>query len=271
MRLFLLAFQFLTIIPLKVSGDVSAREMAKSSYFFPLVGAVQGLLLLFSAAILSKIFPLEITSGLIVLVLIVSNGGFEIDGLADTFDAMSVKSSGNALIDREKRLTIMKDSTTGVIGVTAIVMTILLKYLFIKSMFQGFSLFTVCCLLFLMPVFSKWVTIPAMYHGVSARRDGLGSIFIDNIGIGNVAVSSILVLLMYLIVARLQLFKTYSIASLLLFVILFILLYMLSLVSARFFKSRFGGLTGDNLGAITEISEIFYLMVTSAWLQHYIW
>ena len=74
------------------------------------------------------------------MILIVSNGGFHLDGLADTFDALSVKSSGDHAADRERRLRVMKDSTTGAIGVIAIVMTMLLKFLFLNNLFSS-SLF----------------------------------------------------------------------------------------------------------------------------------
>jgi len=132
---FLLAFQFLTIMPLKVKGNISEREIAQSATFFPVVGVFQGLLILLSASLLSNVLPSEIVSGLIILILITSNGGFHLDGLADTFDALSVKSSGNEAIDRQNRLSVMKDSATGAIGVTAIVLTILLKFLLIKNLF----------------------------------------------------------------------------------------------------------------------------------------
>ena len=50
--------------------------------------------------------------------------------------------------------------------------------------------------------------------------------------------------------------------------LLFGLLYGLGLLLVRFFSGRFGGLTGDNLGALHEASDILYLMVAYIWLQH---
>jgi cobalamin synthase len=76
----------------------------------------------------------------------------------------------------------MKDSSTGAIGVTAIVFTILLKFVFLNFLLLNYPLFTVIYLLFFMPVFSKWVMIPGMFHGISARQDGLGKIFINDTG-----------------------------------------------------------------------------------------
>ncbi|MEF9438542.1 MAG: adenosylcobinamide-GDP ribazoletransferase, partial [Candidatus Mariimomonas ferrooxydans] len=87
MKKILLAFQFLTIVPVKGISDVSENEVGKASAFFPLVGFVQGLLLMVSAGLFLKIFPAELVSGLIVLMIILLNGGLYLDGLADTFDA----------------------------------------------------------------------------------------------------------------------------------------------------------------------------------------
>ena len=265
----LLAFQFLTIIPVKVKGDISEKEIARSVSFFSFVGAFQGLLAAVSALFLSKVFPLEIVSALVVLILILSNGGFHLDGLADTFDALAVKSSGDEKADRERRLAVMKDSSTGAIGAVSIILTILIKYLFIKNLFLiNAPLPVVLSILFLMPIFSKWAMTPAMYHGISARRDGLGRIFIDNSSVNNVIFSSAAVIIFYTLIAVLYPGRSYGPAVIALFFVLFFVLYAFSFFSAKFCERKFGGLTGDTLGAIGEISEILFLMVVSVWLQH---
>lgn len=270
MKQFLLAFQFLTLIPVKVAGNVSEREIAQSAAFFPLVGAFQGLVAILTALFLQKVFPAETVSGLIIMVLIISNGGFHLDGLADTFDALSVKSTGDTKEDMEKRLSVMKDSATGAIGVVAIVFVILLKFLFIHNILSNYSIFTGYSILFLMPIFPKWTMIAAMYHGTPARQDGLGRIFLNNVKINIVIFSSLLVIVLYILAAKLYLLKIYGTSSITVFVVLSVTLYMFSLLAVRLCTRRFNGLTGDNLGAISETSEILFLMVITAWLQHYI-
>ena len=51
---FLLALQFLTIVPVRVSGTVKEADLARSMRYYPLVGAMLGALsaLLFKAALL---------------------------------------------------------------------------------------------------------------------------------------------------------------------------------------------------------------------------
>ena len=262
MKQILLAFQFLTIIPLKVKGDISEEEMSQSAAFFPFVGVFQGLLAVLSTALLIKVFPVEITSGLIILILIISNGGFHLDGLADTFDALSVKANGNEATYKEKRLSVMKDSSTGAIGVVAIVISILLKFLFINSILRTSTPFTAYALLFLMPVFSKWAMNTAIFHGRSARQNGLGKIFIDNTGAREFLLATAAVA--GSMVGALSFMRSLSSCLQFLLLSLFVL-YIISFSATRFFNEKFGGLTGDTLGAISEITEIIFLLMVVAW------
>ena len=262
MKKLLLAFQFLTIIPLNVKGDISEKEMSQSAAFFPVVGVFQGLLAVLSLTLLIKVFPVEITSGLIILILIISNGGFHLDGLADTFDALSVKSSGNETTYKEKRLSVMKDSSTGAIGVVAIVISILLKFLFINSILLTSTLFTAYGLLFLMPVFSKWAMNTAIFHGISARQNGLGKIFIDSTGAREFLLATAAVVCS--MVGALS-FMRFSSSYLQFLLLSLFILYVISFSATRFFNKKFSGLTGDTLGAISEITEIIFLLMVVAW------
>lgn len=267
----LLALQFLTIVPVRVKGFVSEKEIAQSAIFFPLVGAFQGLLAVLSSVILLRIFSLEVVAGAVILIFILSNGGFHLDGLSDTFDALALKSTGDRERDIARRHAVMKDSTTGAIAVVAIVLTILLKFLFIKNLFLNSSAFTAYSILFLMPVFSKWVMVPAMYLGSSAREDGLGRIFINNVKAKDVIFSSLLLTGLFPGVAGLCLLQVYSKASVIaLFVMPFVILSGFCFMAVRFCMKKFNGLTGDTLGALSEVSEIIFLIVVTVWLRYFI-
>ncbi|MBI5640209.1 MAG: adenosylcobinamide-GDP ribazoletransferase [Nitrospirae bacterium] len=268
MRQLLLAFQFLTIFPVKVRGEVSEKDIAGSAAFFPVVGALQGLLIAVAGILLMRLFSPAPVSGIIIVILIVNNGGFHLDGLADTFDALAVKSTGDAALDREKRLSVMKDSSTGAIGVTAIAVSLLLKQLLISDLLFHAASFASYQLLFLMPVFSKWVMVPGMFHGISARTDGLGRIFINATGTKTVLASSVSVILLCLLTLPFYPDKADLHKTAVLFPVLFAVLYIFSFSTVKFFTSRFGGITGDNLGAVSEISEILFLMLVSIWLRH---
>jgi adenosylcobinamide-GDP ribazoletransferase len=266
MKPLLLAFQFLTIIPVRVRGEVTERDLSRSASFFPLVGAFQGLIAVVIVLYPGKVFPPEITGALILLAWVLTNGGFHLDGLADTFDALGVKSTGDAGLDRERRLAVMKDSSSGSIGVTAIVFAVLLKFLFLSFMVSHAAPSASLTLLFLLPVFSNWVMVPSLYHGVSARPDGLGKLFIDSTGKSAVVLASLFVVLFFSF-SSIYLYRAFGPGIITLFLSISIMLYLFSLLSVWFFRLRFGGLTGDNFGAIHEISEILFLLTVTRWLQ----
>jgi adenosylcobinamide-GDP ribazoletransferase len=267
MRSIILAIQFLTIIPVRLMGDVTERDIARCTKCFPVVGALQGLILLVSAWALGILLPPDIVGAFIVAIAIMTNGGFHLDGLADSFDALAVKSSGNAMADVEKRLAVMKDSSTGAIGVVAVATVILLKFVLIKNVLSFPVPLTALLVLFLVPVFSKWIMVPAIYHGTSARKDGLGKILIDASSFPQVVISSALTILLFVIVFVSHLAQCYDLRGLFLFSLL-PAGYILALISVAFCSSRFGGLTGDTLGALSELSEILYLAGSYIWLQH---
>ena len=266
MKKMLLAFQFLTVVPVRVGGDIADRDVAGSAVFFPLVGAFQGLLTAAAAALMLRVFPPDVAAGFSLVVLTLSNGGFDLDGLADTADALAIKPSGDEAADRAKRLTVMKDSAVGTMGVIALTMTLLLKYLLIRLLLAEAPLQAACAILFLTPAVARWLTVPVMYHGTPARQDGLGKIFIEHVGAGSVVVSTGFVFLLYFS-AHLMCAERISAAGVVARCVLSLaVLYSFGLAAVSFFRRRFGGLTGDHFGALTEITEIFFLLAGYAWL-----
>jgi adenosylcobinamide-GDP ribazoletransferase len=267
MKQLFLAIQFLTIIPVQVKGDVSENDLVGAAAFFPVAGALQGLLLVITTSLLIGLFPPEIVSGFAILVHMVSDGGFDLDGLVDTFDGLAIKSSGDPQEDRDRRLSVMKDSTIGAMGAIAMTMTILLKFLILNALLHAFPLKAVLCVLFIVPVLSKWITVAGMYHGVPARQDGLGRIFIDHMKMRTVLLSTLTMAVLSLSALRLG-FAPAGTAVIVFFFLLLVPLYLFCLSFVRFCSSRFGGLTGDNFGAMSEISEILLLTVGFLWLRH---
>jgi adenosylcobinamide-GDP ribazoletransferase len=268
------AFQFLTIIPIKTKCNVSEKEVRDSSAFFPVVGAFQGLTFSLLSYLLLKWFSPEITASFILVAYLLTTGGFHQDGLSDTFDALSVKSSGNKERDRAKRLSVMKDSTIGPIGVAAIVFSLLLKYLLIKTILQLSGYQDKYLILFLMFLFSKWAMVSNMYHAKSARKDGIGKIFLKHTGLKQLMLCTAFLLLFGF--GTFYILKSCSIPTLLpwgigSFTLFFFsamsMVYFVCLFLKQIFMMRFGGLTGDNFGAIHEISEIVFLMIALLWKQ----
>lgn len=269
MKQLLLAFQFLTILPFNVSGHISDEEIGHSAVFFPAVGVFQGLLAVATAYISEKFLGGEVASAVIVLVLSLSNGGFHVDGLADTFDALAIKSVGDRESDIKKRLSAMKDSATGPIGTAAIVFVLLLKFLLVKGLFFGVPRAAFYSFLFLMPIYSRWAMVPPMYHGRAAREEGLGKIFTDNAVPPVLIFSSLLAFVMSMLVYLVWIRRAFGMNGLFVLLLLFVLLYLFGVATERYCRRRFGGLTGDIFGTIGELSEIIFLTGVTVWLLRF--
>jgi adenosylcobinamide-GDP ribazoletransferase len=264
MKSFLLAIQFLTIIPVSVRGMVTERQVSSSSAFFPLVGAIQGFAIAIVAFLLSYVFPPNLVAGLAVLGFVLLNGGFHLDGLADTFDAFAVKSSGDPAKDRQKRLAVMKDSTTGAIGVVAVVLALLLTYLFISALFDKYLQAATARLLFLMPVFSKWTMVSVMAYGQAARNEGLGKLFIDGTGMKQTMGATL-----FLVTAFVGAMLFIPMGGLLreggFMFSCSLCLYTYGALWSSFCKKKFGGLTGDTVGASGQMADLIFLALAYGW------
>lgn len=100
---------------------------------------------------------------------------------------------------------------------------------------------------------SRWILIPLMYHGKPARQTGLGALFVGKITVKELILSTMLpvFLTVYFAIKNNFIFLPF----------LIIFLYILSIEFKRFFEKKFNGLTGDNLGATVEVSEIILLFI----------
>lgn len=268
MKKILAAFQFLTIIPIRIKGELSDKDISGSSMFFPLVGFFQGVLLAAASFVSLKFFSPGVTSAIIILVYLLTNGGFHMDGLSDTFDALSVKSSGDPARDRQKRLAVMRDPTAGPIGITAIALSLLFKYLLLKEVLEAPGQGCISSVVFLMPVVSTWSMAIMIPGAKSARSDGLGKIFFDGAKGRHALVATILMIAFSCVIYLLADSFTYGDERC--FFLFFLIAAAVVLCAGyglgRLCTSLFGGLTGDNLGAIHEVSEVAMLLWAVLWL-----
>jgi adenosylcobinamide-GDP ribazoletransferase len=258
MNKLILAFQFLTIIPVKDTGEIPDEEMGGVAAFFPLVGLAEGTALAGLAYLFLKILPAEVVSALLVLVMAILNGGLHLDGLADTFDAVAARG------DSARKLAIMNDSSIGPAGVISIVMTLLLNYVLLNAVHFQASKDIYFGIVLLMPVVSRWAMVPALYYGNAAKPDGLGKVFMEYTGLKEQIYSTLLMFMVVavyaLIFSNIDLFVSFCMMN-------FPLLFAFCLIAVWFSKIHFEGLTGDVLGAVNEIAKLLFLMTSLLWLQ----
>jgi adenosylcobinamide-GDP ribazoletransferase len=236
----ILNIQFLTRIPIPVRITWDDRAFAAGAVFSPVIGLLIGIIsasvyLLFN---LTDKRPLAIFMGMAAGIAI--SGGLHLDGLADTFDAIF------SYRDRERSLAIMKDSRLGTSGAIGLFLVLMLKFILLFSLADGVI---VSCLI-VMPVLSR-MTIPWSAALSPYARKGERSIaagLIDNTGIIEAVIAAVLGALITSIFYKLMAIPFTMI------VIAFTLMVNL------YMKYRIGGITGDVIGAVIELSELVFLM-----------
>ena len=113
-RLFLVALQFLTRLPVPAFREFDPAWLHASARWVPAVGLVVGglvALALWGAALL---WPPAVAVVVALGLGIALTGAFHEDGLADTWDALG------GVVPRERALLIMKDSRLGSYGALAL-------------------------------------------------------------------------------------------------------------------------------------------------------
>ena len=121
LALFLTAVQFLTRVPVPTLKDFQPDWTARSARYFPLVGALVGLVsggvLVAASGVWSGVLPALLATAAGVML----TGAFHEDGLADAADGLGGGQTP------ERRLEIMKDSRVGTYGVLALGLAVAFK------------------------------------------------------------------------------------------------------------------------------------------------
>lgn len=236
MRGLILAFGFLTRLPMPALKGFKQEELASSAIWFPVVGLVIGVFLLLAALPGLSANPL-LAALFVVLVWVAITGALHLDGVADLADAL-----GAAHRDPERFFAVMKDPHTGSFGVVSIVAVLLTKLVAVACLMESATVNF--WILLLIPA---WARFGAIYwsNSLDAIAPGRGETFAWQVGL-----------------QRLKLwFLVLCAASWVLVSFWFAIAALLSLFLWRIYlKWRLGGMTGDCLGAGIEYSECLMLL-----------
>lgn len=242
------ALNTLTIFPAGV-GDLS-----KALPWFPFVGAAIGAVMAGCESLISLSSSRPWPEGA-ALVLVVLNAlltrGLHLDGLCDWAD------STGALFDRDKRLSIMKDVHVGAFGASALVLDIMARWLCLSELSERGIFFLIIAVM----VVSRTVLVELMSSLPYARGSGgMAAPFVAGAS-GRKRVASLS--------ASLLLVIPFGPAG----VGLLASGLVLSGGLKRYFSRRYGGITGDLLGASNEMVEtslMFLLAFFSDFIRPYI-
>ena len=230
------ALQFLTIFPTPLRHKVTAEASGQSLAYFPLVGLIIGAILLGLHYVLILILPPSVVNALLIIALVILTGAHHLDGFVDTCDGVIAGKS------KKERLAIMSDSKVGTFGIVGAILLLLLKYVSLSSV-------RMLPALLLMPTLSRWAMVSVIFTFPYAKRSGMGLPFKQEATWQRLAVTTIIALIVA--VALLKLWGLVLMAA----------LWLISFGIASYFRSRLGGLTGDNYGAINELAEVLVLLL----------
>ncbi|MGD9831370.1 MAG: adenosylcobinamide-GDP ribazoletransferase [Piscinibacter sp.] len=256
LRLFMLALQFLTRVPVPVWVGFDPAQMRRAVRHFPLVGVLIGAFGACIALAANRFWPPTVAAALALAGTVWLTAAFHEDGLADTFDALLGAAS------REKALAIMTDSRIGTYGAVSLVLSLLVRtHLLAELMARDPA--AAAAALIAAHASGRSAAVALMVVLPYARSDEgdapqakAGSVARDVPGIdGAWAVAIGLLALAF--AARTQASPIAAGASLLMLVGMVFTL-------RRWLRRRLGGYTGDTLGASEQIGEMAILMVFAA-------
>jgi adenosylcobinamide-GDP ribazoletransferase len=236
MRNLISALQFITILPL---GKAKSFDPQKMVPYFPLVGILLGLLVALFDSVVIRFWAPPVAALLDIMLLAVLTGAFHLDGLGDTADGLFSPRS------RDQALEIMKDSRIGVMGLVAILFALALKWGGILNLDAHRSL-----LFIIVPSYARAGILFGMQFLDYGRKDGTGLAFFKE---------------KLLWVNYWGLLIPVGLSILLGWTAIWLNLMFAVIVGAilLFYRKRMGCITGDMLGAMTEVTEAGLFLIAS--------
>lgn len=250
-RHFITALQFLTVFTVRKDHEADENDLARSMVFFPFVGLFIGLLLAWADRALLWLFPDTIVNLFLLLLSALITRALHLDGMADSMDGIM---GGR---DPESRLAIMRDSRIGTAGVLGVVFVLLVKYVCLNNLFDDFK----TAALLTAPAFGRWSQMLMMFGANYARENGMGKAFVGHVRLGGLISASVISLGIsaYVIVNDSR--------TAVLAIVIPILIATGTLFWRWFVVRRVGGVTGDSVGAASEMNEALTLLLFVALLS----
>lgn len=239
-------FKFTTRLPLGGKDDMDWEELGRSMKFFPLVGIILGLIMGSLVKLLSIYMNSSLLiAALIVVVYVILTGGIHLDGLSDTFDGIFSYRS------KQRMLEIMKDSRVGANGVIALVMYFILSIVLLGEL-ETLEI-PMAAILLIYPVIGRMCSALNCAVSEYARSGGMAKAFVENTSYKDFLVS--------FMITSLYVYGVISYFALPITLILMVpVTAILAYYFARVMKRKIGGVTGDTLGAVLELTQLVAIL-----------
>lgn len=230
------ALRFLTVLPISWCAEKDGELFTRSVYGFVPVGAIIGLFGMLLTSVAGMALPGAVVALVLVFYLGAISGFLHLDGLADSGDGLLSHRS------REKSLEIMKDSRIGAMGVIVLIFTLGGKCVALSTLPQPCLGLAAFCL----PLAGRCAIVITMaMHRYARQEGGLGSLFYspDTRRAALLGIAVMVFLLAAFVQWRIALITGLATAA-------------IALWFGRFCRNRLGGVTGDTLGAVCELTEL---------------
>jgi len=233
----LAAIAFLTRFPVGLLVEFDAWAVGRSAGWFPLVGAMLGVIGCGAAVLLKGHLPVMLVAVLLVVLDAVMTGALHFDAFADTADGFG----GGKTVDDVLR--IMRDHAIGSYGGVALVLLIALKIAAYTALLQQANWLPA---LIVIPALSRWsmllLTTALPYaRPTPSAADGMGR---SALLYGTVSIVAVL-----------------GIAGSARGWLAAVAIVAVTGCFGRYCRNRIAGITGDTLGANLQLSECAALLV----------
>ena len=242
---FVLTWQFFTVIPIKKSFDMNDKSVTWMFSWLAVIGAILGCFTgLFSELLALSDFNLLLQAILILVFSIFLTGGLHLDGFVDMSDAFF------SYADKERRLEILDDPRIGAFGAISLVCLLLIKVgILYEVLLHKESLFVY----FILVPFLSRLAIQLFFNSTSPSKEkGLGAYFKKQVH-AKTLWGFMLLYAIGLIV--------YSIfAASWIPVVMLVVMIIGTFVFRVWILKNFGGVSGDLMGALSEVMEVLLWM-----------
>jgi adenosylcobinamide-GDP ribazoletransferase len=247
---FVIAFSMYSRIPMP-QVEWTKERMKYAMCFFPLIGAVIGLLQL-CVRFISDAFGFPYFGQLFPVVLpILITGGIHMDGLLDVIDARS------SHMETEKKLEILKDPHTGAFAIIGCGVYLLLYAAAFREMKP--EMIPAYCMIFIL---TRALSGLAVVTFPMAKKNGLAASFSNAAHKRTVGI----VMIFYAILAEVLIWYLGGITAAVVSFLVAVFVYWYYHTMA---KREFGGITGDLAGYFLQICELA-LVAGLAVVSHFV-
>ncbi|MFT7372358.1 MAG: adenosylcobinamide-GDP ribazoletransferase [Oleiphilaceae bacterium] len=247
----LIAIQFLSSLPVGHLPMPKDKDVGASLMFYPIVGALLGVILSVLALGLMQVFGSSLSAALLLTAWVVLTGALHIDGLADCADAWM-----GGLGSKSRTLELMKDPTSGPIAIATVILVLLVKYAALEALLTQAMVQQSYYLVLIWPLMLSRMSAMILFATTPyARKNGLGKAISEHLSSNAVWGVCCVVLVVACLVFRWHL-VTILVAGFAVFIYL-----------RHLMLSRIDGCTGDTAGALIELSEVAILLACVAYFS----